>query len=85
MFSSKARRSWRAFFFCAATTPAPTSAPHATAPRQQCAENQIGDNGFPQGARDGRLSPRAMVMWLVIMMQPVSASQSQYQNIPAPS
>ncbi len=34
-------------------------------------------------ARDGRWSPRALVMWLVIMMQPVSASQSQ--NIPAPS
>ena len=35
-------------------------------------------------ARDG-LSPRATLMRLVIMMQPVSASQSQYQNIPAPS
>jgi hypothetical protein len=33
--------------------------------------------------RDGRLSPRAMLMWLVIMMQPISTSQSQ--NIPAPS
>jgi hypothetical protein len=36
-------------------------------------------------ARDGRLSPRAKVMWLVIMMQPVSATQSQSQNIPAAS
>jgi hypothetical protein len=36
-------------------------------------------------ARDGRLSPRAMLIWLVIMMQLVSASQSQSQNIPAPS
>jgi hypothetical protein len=30
-------------------------------------------------------TPRAMVMWLVIMMQPVSTIQSQSQNIPAPS
>jgi hypothetical protein len=36
-------------------------------------------------ARDGRLSPRALLIWLVIMMQLVSASQSQSQNIPAPS
>ena len=36
-------------------------------------------------ARDSRLSPRAMLIWLVITMQPVNASQSQYQNIPAPS
>jgi len=35
-------------------------------------------------ARDG-LSPRALLMWLVIMMQLVSASQSQSQNIPDPS
>jgi hypothetical protein len=28
-------------------------------------------------ARDGRFSPRAMLIWLVIMMQLVSASQSQ--------
>ena len=36
-------------------------------------------------ARDGRLSPRTMLMWLVIMTPAVSASQSQSQNIPAPS
>ena len=34
-------------------------------------------------ARDACLSPRTMLMWLVIMMPAVSASQSQ--NIPAPS
>ena len=34
-------------------------------------------------ARDGHLSPRAMVMWLVIMTPAVSAIQSQ--NIPATS
>jgi hypothetical protein len=34
-------------------------------------------------ARDGHLSPRALVMWLVIMTPAVSAIQSQ--NIPAPS
>jgi hypothetical protein len=31
------------------------------------------------------LSPRALVMWLVIMTAAVSAIQSQSQNIPAPS
>jgi hypothetical protein len=38
-------------------------------------------------ARDGRLSPRVMLMLLVIMMQAVSTiqSQSQSQNIPTPS
>jgi hypothetical protein len=36
-------------------------------------------------ARDGRFSPRAMLMWWVNMMQPVNAIQSQSQNIPAPS
>jgi hypothetical protein len=34
-------------------------------------------------ARDGRLSPRAMLIWPVIMTQPVSTIQSQ--NIPTPS
>jgi hypothetical protein len=36
-------------------------------------------------ARDGSLSPRAMLTWLVTTMQVVSAIQSQSQNIPAPS
>jgi hypothetical protein len=35
--------------------------------------------------RDGRLSPRAPLMRLVIMTQTVSTIQSQNQNIPAPS
>ena len=35
--------------------------------------------------RDGRLSPRAMLMRLVIMTQAVSTIQSQSQNIPASS
>ena len=35
-------------------------------------------------ARDG-LSPRAMLMWWVNMMQPVSTIQSQSQNIHSPS
>ena len=49
-------------------------------PRQQCAENQIGDNRFQQGP--GRpLAPRAMLKWLVVTMPAVSTSQSQSQNI----
>jgi hypothetical protein len=36
-------------------------------------------------ARDGRLSPRALLTWWANMMQPVNTIQSQSQNIPAPS